>query len=411
VTAACRPSTLAEGAGACCRPDDPSTRGGIIHAPVWSVLDLPPRSALLSLEPVGLGTPLVESMTSYLVRLASAHSLTTHDLLRYVIAPHCRSLVSQGRGRIDPRQFYQALQLRPELLMGMGEIATTTVSLLGMLTRRSSLEDLTAHRLSIIVGDRGLFREHAAWCTSCLRDWHETGSVLYEPLLWKFKSFAFCPIHSMPLAVACPFCGTSLPHLPPLVVSGHCPQCAQALCGDGLSKHSPLGHAPRTKWSDWTSMEVYDLMTTIQGDRFRLEQDRPGHRTFRLVCAADLPIEDIELLFRPQLTALWKRRSNAPRFTLDTLLYLCDYLGLDVRELIDECRLAEGTSTLRRRAGVLFVRSKAAGSGVMWVPSASLRAQRPRQIRPLGDHSGHRVIGARNSFAVPSSTSPGLNIT
>ena len=50
---------------------------------LWD-LDLPviaPRSRLFHLEPIGVGTPYVESLTSYVARLAIAHSVPPGTLL------------------------------------------------------------------------------------------------------------------------------------------------------------------------------------------------------------------------------------------------------------------------------------------------------------------------------------------
>ena len=49
--------------------------------------ELPPRSPLYSLLPIGIGTPAVESFTSYLTRLAAAHGVSVTTLIRYKIAP------------------------------------------------------------------------------------------------------------------------------------------------------------------------------------------------------------------------------------------------------------------------------------------------------------------------------------
>lgn len=37
---------------------------------------LPPRSRLYSLQPMAIGTPRVESLTSYIMRLAEAHTVS-----------------------------------------------------------------------------------------------------------------------------------------------------------------------------------------------------------------------------------------------------------------------------------------------------------------------------------------------
>jgi hypothetical protein len=48
---------------------------------------IPSRSRLYSLEPVGIGTPETESLTSYVSRLAEAHSVRVHDLVVHEVLP------------------------------------------------------------------------------------------------------------------------------------------------------------------------------------------------------------------------------------------------------------------------------------------------------------------------------------
>ena len=48
---------------------------------------LPVHSRLYHLKPVGIGTPYVESLTSYVARLATAHSVHPRNLLAYEVDP------------------------------------------------------------------------------------------------------------------------------------------------------------------------------------------------------------------------------------------------------------------------------------------------------------------------------------
>lgn len=43
------------------------------------------RSRLFNLEPIGIGTPYIESLRSYIGRLASEHTVRTGDLIKYEI--------------------------------------------------------------------------------------------------------------------------------------------------------------------------------------------------------------------------------------------------------------------------------------------------------------------------------------
>lgn len=56
---------------------------------IWNAQppEVPERSKLYSLEPIGVGTGDVESITSYLSRLADGHTVSTWALLRSEIGP------------------------------------------------------------------------------------------------------------------------------------------------------------------------------------------------------------------------------------------------------------------------------------------------------------------------------------
>ena len=48
---------------------------------------IPARSRLFPIEPIGLGTPYVESLTSYLARLAESHTVLLGNLATHQIKP------------------------------------------------------------------------------------------------------------------------------------------------------------------------------------------------------------------------------------------------------------------------------------------------------------------------------------
>jgi len=51
----------------------------------WDLLPvaIPARSRLHSIEPIGVGTPFVESLTGYMIRLAAAHAVRVSDLIEH----------------------------------------------------------------------------------------------------------------------------------------------------------------------------------------------------------------------------------------------------------------------------------------------------------------------------------------
>ena len=51
----------------------------------WDMLPvpIPARSRLHSIEPIGVGTPFVESLTGYMIRLAASHAVRVSDLIEH----------------------------------------------------------------------------------------------------------------------------------------------------------------------------------------------------------------------------------------------------------------------------------------------------------------------------------------
>jgi len=51
----------------------------------WDLVpvSIPARSRLHSIEPIGIGTPFVESLTGYMIRVAASHAVRVSDLIEY----------------------------------------------------------------------------------------------------------------------------------------------------------------------------------------------------------------------------------------------------------------------------------------------------------------------------------------
>src|ERR1700683_189509 len=63
---------------------------------------LPARTRLFNLEPIGLGTPYVESITSYISRLAGEHHVAPWVIVSRDIAPRMsRKTLAEPNGHTD----------------------------------------------------------------------------------------------------------------------------------------------------------------------------------------------------------------------------------------------------------------------------------------------------------------------
>lgn len=175
-----------------------------------------PRSRLYRLLPQGLGTPLVESLSSLASRLAEAHCVPVGVLLSQEVGP------AISRRAFDGGQMWVQVG---HTMNGHGDHATRCVKHLESLTQQKGLEHLTFIPWASILGSTHLLRTHKAWCPQCLSEWKAAGKTVYEPLLWACEQVAICPIHDAPLLHQCPHsaCQTKMPVLTSW--PGYCPQC------------------------------------------------------------------------------------------------------------------------------------------------------------------------------------------
>lgn len=152
---------------------------------LWEKPDLPrlPRSRLYSLEPHGLGTPHVESLTSYLRRLAAAHSVTVSKLVKKEIVLLCRP----GRAKNN------LLDTNSRRLHSGRELVLEVTWALQCLTGRPHLPFLTfVPWMDVAVFDEVL-RPSRAWCVACLEEQRQAGLDITEPLLWALQPLEICP--------------------------------------------------------------------------------------------------------------------------------------------------------------------------------------------------------------------------
>lgn len=188
---------------------------------MWEVAaapSLPARSRLYPLEPLGLGSSLSESLTSYIARLAEAHSVPTGIFVVNELLPHyARSYLLKNRTVL---WFDHA-----KAFNGGNGWARDMVTVVENLTIRQDLQFLTLLPWVEAMSPRGLLRKRRAWCPTCFEVWRQTGKTIYEPLLWALAVITVCPLHGQPLQTCCPHCGQSLPWLEAYMRPGYCSRC------------------------------------------------------------------------------------------------------------------------------------------------------------------------------------------
>jgi AraC-like DNA-binding protein len=186
--------------------------------PHWSLETplLPARNRLARLEPIGIGTPEVECLTSYIARLAAEHCVSPRKLLyKEVLAPAGMNTV----------HYATSSEFSASLINGMGSLAGLTVDALEQLTIRHDLQYTTTLIWDKVLSTHLLLRTKKAWCPICYEERLSAGRPIYDPLIWAFKIVSLCPRHREPLCQVCPSCRRNLPFITTFSYPGFCSKC------------------------------------------------------------------------------------------------------------------------------------------------------------------------------------------
>lgn len=168
---------------------------------------------------------MVESLTSYIQRLAEAHAVETGTLVNHELRLRVPFAKGKRSGQVPtstpPYPFFsEAYRLN-----GTGDRARLWVSMLEELTQVRRLNLLTVLPWADVIDCRHLLRTNRAWCSSCYEGWRSSGRPVYEPLLWMLQVVTVCPNHRQSLDSLCPVCGRTQYVLSSKARPGHCSRC------------------------------------------------------------------------------------------------------------------------------------------------------------------------------------------
>jgi hypothetical protein len=222
-------------------------------ANVWNdqPFAIPVRSKFYHLEPRGISTSYVESLSGYAARLAQEHFVTPNALLKEVI-PLASTLKMM---RLNYSCFHRAIN-------GSGVIASNFLKALELLTMRHDLTSTTMVTWIDVIPDQSLIRTKRAWCSECYEEWRERGEVVYDPLLWTLQAMTICPLHRIPLTSSCPRCKAHLLHFASRSRPGFCTSCKEWLgssIGDTNSGNF-FESEEDAQWQLWKAESIGDLL-------------------------------------------------------------------------------------------------------------------------------------------------------
>lgn len=194
-------------------------------------VSLPPRSRLAYLEPVGIGSGLVESLASYSSRLAEIQNVTHASLFGREISPLIeRKHLRNSESRLDQGAILAAaFRTLAPAVNGTGVTARDYISALETLTRRNDLSCLTMITWANVIPHRNLLKPFKEWCPHCYEEFKLDKTPVYDPLIWSISVTSFCIVHQSRLYSRCPKCVRQVLQLDSHSKPGFCSKCGSWL--------------------------------------------------------------------------------------------------------------------------------------------------------------------------------------
>ena len=193
--------------------------------------------------PLALGTPDLESLSSYVIRVGNVFALPAPELLRYAL------------------QQVPGVRQRKRLLVwgalnGAGPSVAVAVAGLAAVTGLADGERMSYTGLARLLRlyDRELVSPTRRWCPLCWAD----DADPYDRKLWWLGMVDACPVHACLLETRCATCGRSQPSLTLGVRLHHCSHCGHNLM-EG-SAPIALGTGPAAARRLWYARQASDLV-------------------------------------------------------------------------------------------------------------------------------------------------------
>lgn len=207
------------------------------------------------MQPIGIGTPFVESLSGYLARLADAHAVSIGNLVLRELSTLENPLFHSSEPGIFHGRFYA--------INSLGDPARKWVEALQAGTMQGDLRFLTLLPFADLLWPLAIFRRRRAWCGACYADDRANGKLVHERLIWTLRAVVVCPRHRRVLEDLCPNCSQRTKPITAFSRPGYCSRC-QAWLG---SRDCAGDHPDCSDVEIWTADQVGELLSSAP--RFR----------------------------------------------------------------------------------------------------------------------------------------------
>ncbi|MDZ7961478.1 MAG: TniQ family protein [Aulosira sp. DedQUE10] len=347
---------------------------------------------------MGLRTSYVESLTSYVARLAEAHCIPTGLLVLSELAPLIKAgyafkgSTAGGLEKIFTNQ--------TQSINGMGIWTKKLINAVESLTLQNELSFLTMLGWTELIPQKGLLRPIRAWCPFCYNDWHRTKQILREPLIWSLNPVTICSYHHQLLTTSCPHCHKTNKVLAWTSRPGYCSRCGEwlgCLLEDELATNQTLTEN-ELKWQIWVTRNVEDLISATPHLPSTLSKDKIANKfsTYLNSLTNGNITAFARLLGMGNVTVTrWCRGENLPE--LEALLQICNILKTSLLDFLTEESITGNLSDLNIKPDSNLKSKRKTGVGkiceseqVLHVLQAALDESPPRTVTEIAHSLGYR---------------------
>jgi len=181
------------------------------------------KKSLFPIPLIGMGTSEIESLPSYLHRLAFEHGIYVGELLKFIYCHGISDIDEDDSVALIPHY------LRVESLVRPNKVTNTIIRLLKVMGG----SDASNGTFCFLDGSVGRLSNEISkgfkWCPECFAEMKSIGEDCYFKLIWHLEDITQCPIHGAPLVSSCGFCGCKQTSYIKRNLLGSCQECGESL--------------------------------------------------------------------------------------------------------------------------------------------------------------------------------------
>lgn len=203
------------------------------------------------LPPMNAANADVESILSYINRIAISHQVETRCLNEQLVQPEvnasCAHQETSNPYKAKRTFSFKKLLFDPKYFNAIQK-----------LTCRNDLETLTLIHWRPAVSFYKRVRTYRAWCPECHRDSINNGEAPYDKLTWTLPDVRYCNTHMRLLRENCPSCSFQIPVFYAPTDLSFCPFCGSSLLDKKIEMKvlNPL----QQSYEEWKTLNVEQLI-------------------------------------------------------------------------------------------------------------------------------------------------------